>query len=300
MRFAVWGLTGTLALEDEAGAPEAQRTLWRWLDAFDRACNRFDPASELSALNAHAGQDVTVSPLLAQALEVALRAADATDGACDPTVEPALGALGYDADFDVVRQRPDHAARPPVAALGPGAVTLDARARRVRLAPGCRLDLGATAKALACDVIADALAPTGGVLVEIGGDVAVRGAGPDGPWVVGVADTGSPGREPRVYAHGGGLATSSTRVRTWRVGDEVAHHVVDPRTGRPAAGTYATATVAAPTCWQANAFATAALVWGAGAPERIARAGWAARLVTREGTVAAVGGWPVEEPACSP
>ncbi len=295
MRFAVWGLTGTLEVEDASSGSRARRVLWRWLAALDAACNRFDPASELCQLNARPDVEVRVSPVLEQAVAVALAAAAATAGACDPTVEPALVALGYDADFDVVTSRSPRDARAAVPAAGPGAVELDRERHTVRLAPGCRLDLGATAKALACDVVADELAADGGVLVEIGGDVAVRGRGPTGPWVVGVDDgVTRPNVAPRVFAHGGGIATSSSARRAWRLAHGRVHHIIDPRTGAPVAGPYASATVAAPTCWQANAFSTAALVWGGDAPARLASAGWAARLVRAEGLVESVAGWPPE------
>ncbi len=298
MRFAVWGLTGTLEVEDPARGPEAERVLWRWLTAVDAACNRFDPRSEISRLNESPNVDVAVSPVFERAVAVALAAAAATDDACDPTVEPALVTLGYDADFDVVASRTPRAAGPAVMAAGPGAVTLDRERHTVRLAPGCRLDLGATAKALTCDAVVDELAPGGGALVEIGGDVAIRGPGPTGPWVVGVDDgVTTPAAAPRVFAHGGGIATSSIARRAWRLETGRAHHIIDPRTGAPVAGPYASATVAAPTCWQANAFATAALVWGADAPARLDTAGWAARLVGTAGQVELVAGWPAEEAA---
>ncbi|MGC8498217.1 MAG: FAD:protein FMN transferase [Acidimicrobiales bacterium] len=298
MRFAVWGLTGTLEVEDASSGPQAERVLWRWLTALDAACNRFDPRSEICRLNACPDADVRVSPVLEQAVAVALAAATATADACDPTIEPALVALGYDTDFDVVTSRTPREAGPAVPAAGPAAVTLDRERHTVRLAPGCRLDLGATAKALACDVVADELAPRGGALVEIGGDVAVRGRGPTGPWVVGVDDgVTTPDVAPRVFAHGGGIATSSTARRSWRLAAGRAHHIIDPRTGAAVAGPYASATVAAPTCWQANAFSTAALVWGAEAPARLAGAGWAARLVRAEGRVERVAGWPAEASA---
>ncbi len=298
MRFAVWGLTGTLEVEDAASGPQAERVLWRWLRAVDAACNRFDPASELRRLNACPDADVRVSPVLEQAVAVALAAAAATAGACDPTVEPALVALGYDADFDVVASRIPQAAAPAVPAAGPGAVILDRERHTVRLAPGCRLDLGATAKALTCDVVADELAARGGALVEIGGDVAVRGHGPSGPWVVGLDDgVTTPDTAPRVFAHGGGIATSSTARRAWRLIGGRAHHIIDPRTGAAAAGPYASATVAAPTCWQANAFATAAILWGEDAGWHIAQAGRSARLVRHDGSVELVGAWPREEDA---
>jgi thiamine biosynthesis lipoprotein len=103
------------------------------------------------------------------------------------------------------------------------------------------------------------------------------------------------GHEPKVCLEHGGIATSSTTTRTWRIGNQLANHIVDPRTGSFATGTYAVATVSAESCLTANAFATAALLWGEDAGYHIAQAGWSARLVRRDGIVEFVGGWPPED-----
>jgi thiamine biosynthesis lipoprotein len=274
MNFHVWGLSGTLVTEhgDDAYANER---LWFWLDAFDHSCNRFRSDSEISTLNQRPGTTVAISETLELAIEASLRAGRATDGLCDPTVLPALLALGYDRDFDEVARRTDLVASSPVLPLGLNAIDLDRENHTVTIEPGCQLDLGASAKALVVDLVADDLAARGGVVVELGGDVAVRGSGPTGPWVVGVSDS-----------------LTITGTRTWRVGDHVANHIIDPRTGSFAHGTYATASVTASDCVLANAFATAALLWDEEASYYIAQAGWSARLVRTNGTVEFVGGWP--------
>ncbi|MDE3064946.1 MAG: FAD:protein FMN transferase [Acidobacteriota bacterium] len=295
MKFTTWGVTGTLATEHPRDEAHASERLWHWIDLVDAACNRFRADSEITRLNRSPGQPVTVSATLELALDAALRSAGLTDGLCDPTVLPALLALGYDRDYDELagRDQPD---APPVPAAGVGAITWDRERHTVTLAPGCQIDLGASAKALTADLVAAELGELGGVVVEIGGDVAVRGRGPQGPWAIGVSDslvlTGS---EPRISLDRGGVATSSAATRTWRTGGRTVNHVIDPRTGRCAQGPYATATVAGPDCVTANAFATAALLWGEDAPYHVAQAGLSARLVRRDATVEFVGGWPVEE-----
>ena len=298
MKFTTWGLTGTLTTERPADASFASACLWRVIGELDAACNRFRVDSELSRLNAAAGSPLRVSSTLLAALDAAIAASAATDGLCDPTVLASLLAWGYDRDYDQVRERTDLVEPTVQAAPGVDAIEIVRRARTVRLAPGCQVDLGASAKALAADLVADEVGERGGVVVEIGGDVAVRGSGPDGPWVIGVADRLSiAGDEPRVRVVGGGVATSSLATRVWRVAGRLVNHVIDPRTGGVADGPYATATVAADRCVTANAFATAALLWGADAGYRVAQAGWSGRLVRRDGTVEFVGGWPVEEGA---
>jgi thiamine biosynthesis lipoprotein len=298
MNFEIWGLTGSLSTEREDQMADATERLWARLESFDVACNRFRDDSELSRLNARPGEEVAISETLELALTAALRAAEVTGGLCDPTVLSSLLALGYDRDFDELVKGVDVPATTPVAPLGPSAIHLDVEHHTVVIDAPCQLDLGASAKALVVDLVAADVATSGGVVVELGGDVAVRGNGPQGPWAIGVSDTLTiTGREPRISLRHGGVATSSTTSRTWRLGDRVVNHIIDPRTGSFADGPYATASVTASDCVLANAFATAALLWNEEAAYHIAQAGWSARLVRTNGTVEFVGGWPEDTEA---
>jgi thiamine biosynthesis lipoprotein len=243
---------------------------------------------------------VTVGPLLAEAIAVAVRAAELTDGAVDPTVGPAVRALGYDRDFALMAgAAPSAPARP---AGGRSAVAFDAASATVTLAPGVELDLGATAKALAADRAARAAATATGaaVLVNLGGDVAVAGPVPAGGWRVRVTDdhraaASAPGQTVRIDA--GALATSSTTVRRWGGPDRPIHHIVDPATGASAREVWRTVSVAAATCVDANTASTAAIVRGQDAPEWLAARALPARLVRVDGEVVTVGGWPAEDAA---
>ena len=220
------------------------------------------------ALNASAGGRVRVSPLLFEALEVAVEAARATGGAVDPTVGAALERVGYDRDLaDIAPDGP-----PLPDGWAPGAdwrsIVLDGATRTVLVPGGVRLDLGATAKALAADrgAAAAASATGTGVVLSLGGDVAVGGTPPPGGWPVALGDDHAAPNGPVVALAGGGLATSSTTVRRWRRGDQVVHHILDPRTGAPCPIVWRTVTVAASTCVHANVASTAAIVLGADGP----------------------------------
>ncbi len=296
MNFEVWGLTGTLATEHDHQMEFAEERLWYWIKEFDDSCNRFRADSELSWVNERSGETLAISATLERAIAGALLASDATGGLCDPTVLPAVLALGYDVDYDALIQRDNTSLAAPVKPLGTSAVELNRRSHTLTLAKGCQLDLGASAKALVADLVADDVATTGGVIVEMGGDVAVRGHSPEGPWAIGVSDSlHLTGAEARVTIEYGGVATSSTTTRTWHASGQLVNHIVDPRTGSFAVGPYATATVSARNCLLANAFATAALLWGEDATYHVAQAGWSARLVRGDGTIDFVGGWPLEE-----
>ncbi|MFE7272636.1 FAD:protein FMN transferase [Streptomyces sp. NPDC057623] len=301
---AEWRALGTsvrLVVTDPVVLDSCNLLLARYLAEFDAACSRFRPDSELTALNAAAGRPVRVSPLLAEALAVALRAAGATDGAVDPTVGSAMEAIGYDRDFTLVRED-DRPVRLTVRhAPGWRQVKLDRASGTVTVPAGVRLDLGATAKAWAADRAAAMLAEAAGcgVLVSLGGDTAVAGEPPAGGWRIRVQDVTGPVDEPptqgpytTVGLHSGGLATSGTAARTWRRDGHALHHIVDPRTGLPVRSAWRTVTVAAATCADANAASTAALVKGAGAERRLTGQGLAARLVGQEGLVVTTPSWP--------
>ena len=216
---------------------------------------------------------------------MALRAAETTDGIVDPTVGRSLRLLGYDRTFTIVRSRDSVAMRVGYAPRrGWRRVEFDDETRTLRLAAGTELDLGATAKALAADRAAQAAAArTGcGVLVSLGGDIAVAGAPPEGGWPVLIADDHRArldGPGPVVAIASGGLATSSTEVRRWRVGEVELHHIVDPRSGMPVERVWRTATVAAASCIDANTASTAAIVLGRDAPAWLEARRLPARLV---------------------
>jgi thiamine biosynthesis lipoprotein len=217
----------------------------------------------------------------------------------DPTLGRSLRLAGYDRDFDLVRARPAGNVRVEfVPAAGWEGVVLDEGRRSVTLPAGAELDLGATAKALAADraALAAAEATGVGVLVGLGGDVAVAGSAPAGDWPVRVADDHASGGGPAtvVALAAGGLATSSTTVRRWRAGTTELHHILDPRSGAPARSCWRTATVAAATCVDANTASTAAVLLGPEAPAWLTARGLPARLVRGSGEIVTVAGWPAE------
>lgn len=287
------------------------------LAAIDQACSRFRADSEISRLHESAGRPVRVSPLLAEALAVALAAARITDGLVDPTVGAAVCGLGYDDDFariapesnlrDSLRDdlRGDHTTAQPQAAPGWWRVALDERERFALLPRGIQLDLGATAKAFAADRAAEAIAAEVGcgVLVNLGGDLSVAGPAPAGGWTVRVCDDHAAPADaggPEVTVESGGVATSSTTVRAWRQGGRSVHHIVDPRTGDIPAALWRTVTVAAASCVEANTASTAAVVLGADGPAWLEQLGLPARLVAVDGAVVTLAGWPVDEPSGRP
>lgn len=267
------------------------------LAALDRQASRFREDSEISWLHCRGGGLFMLSDGLAEAVSVALEAARWTGGLADPTVGDAVISLGYDRDFAAIDA--DRGDAPGVPALVPGWQVVSLDGPLLRLPAGVRLDLGATAKGLGSDRAVRAAMTagghTGGVLVSLGGDIAVAGQPPLGGWPVLVAempDATGQSRTQQVRLTDGAVATSSIMCRQWRRAGQVLHHIVDPRTGLPASGPWQTVSVAAATCADANAAATAAIVAGESAEEWLAVAGVPARLVGHDGRVRYTGGWP--------
>jgi thiamine biosynthesis lipoprotein ApbE len=296
---ASWRALGTLVHLVVTGPrciDEAREMLSADLAEVDQACSRFRPDSEIRALHAARGRKTRVSPLLAEAIAVALRAARLTGGDVDPTVGAAMSAVGYDRDFE---QLPTNG--PPVTVRHvPGWREVRLDGQDLTMPAGVQLDLGATAKAWAADRSAARIRQRlgCGVLVSLGGDIAVAGPPPSTGWRIRVQDvTGSPGDPPAgpyalIAIRDGGLATSSTAARRWQRGGDLLHHILDPRTGLPAEPVWRTVSAAAGTCADANAASTAAVIRGRRALGWLSGLGLPSRLVDATGAVFTVAGWP--------
>jgi thiamine biosynthesis lipoprotein ApbE len=298
--FPALGTTAVVLIADPDGdADAAVRIVKAEIAAIDAACSRFREDSELTRLNAAQGVAMVASPLLLDALDVAVRAARLTGGLVDPTVGSVMRILGYDRDFAHVA-----ATGPPLqVSVGevPGwrAVVIDRAVSTVRVPAGVSVDLGATAKAWCADqAAARASAATGsGVLVSLGGDLAVAGSPPEGGWRVRVTDRHDGGDDApgqTVAVSSGGLATSGITARRWQRGGQPMHHIVDPATGQSANGPWRTASVAAASCVDANTASTAAIILGGRAPEWLEARRLAARLVSSDGEAVFTCGWPEE------
>ncbi|MCU1679735.1 MAG: thiamine biosynthesis protein [Amycolatopsis sp.] len=294
VEFRALGTSAVVLVTEPGRVRAAERTVRARLDALDLACSRFRADSELSRLRA--GVATRISPLLAEALAVALRAAGVTGGLVDPTVGTAVRELGYDRDFATMAKDDP---RPFLPRPAPGwhRVLLDVRTGEVVVPRGVEIDLGATAKAMAADGAAQAVAREAGcgALVNLGGDIGVAGPPPPGGWQIAVADDHALARrEPQttVSIRSGGLATSSTTVRSWTRAGRRVHHIVDPRTGESPEPCWRTVSVAAGSCVDANIATTASILLGRDAPAWLGERRLPARLVRVTGEVVELGGWP--------
>ena len=269
-RFRAMGCEVVCAGGDPAGVFQ------RW----DAAFSRFRADSELTRVNASPAWTVRVSPLFARAVRAALDAAEETDGLVDPTLGAALESAGYDRDFALLGDDPV----PPGAAQPSRLGEVALRGELLQRPPGLALDLNGVVKALAVDEAVAALSSSG--FVSAGGDLAVRGP----------VDVGLPGGGA-VRVVRGGLATSGVVSRRWLRGGEEQHHLIDPRTGRPAESPWAQVTVCGATCLAADVAAKAAFLLGGDGPDWLAERALPGRFVTHDGSVVTNAAWTVE-PAC--
>ena len=258
----------------DAAKVAAVETLFRRQEA---ALSRFDPASDLSALNSSPSETCAVSSDLYAALEVALWAAQATAGLYDPSLLRVLAAAGYDRSFEQLAApaafiwegpegpvgfgtAPVQAGRPTV-----DSVVLDPGARTVRRPVGLQFDLGGMGKGWAVDRAADRLHAHRAFLVNAGGDLYAQGQpGDDRGWRIALEHPLHPDRwMAQLFVQNRGLATSSIMKRRWRMAGRLAHHLIDPRTGQPAQTDALSVTVLAPRTVLAEIYAKAALILGA-------------------------------------
>lgn len=293
--FRALGTSATVAVAEPTALHEGRRLLAAHLADIDLACSRFRPDSELVRLGASQGRPVAASASLRDALREALRVARLTDGLVSPSLGVSLVAAGYDRDLGTLKPVSAPAAFRPAGDWRD--IRIDDAAETVQVPRGVLLDLGATAKARAADRAAAAIARTVGcgVLVSLGGDIRVAGVPPSGGWPVlvdDVHDAITAAAEPLLLATGA-LATSSTVRRRWSRAGASLHHILDPLTGAPASGPWRTVSVAARTCVDANAAATAAILLGADAPDWLASRRLPARLVAHAGDVLRTAGWPL-------
>jgi len=209
---------------------------------------RFDPRSELSRFNAAAGGWVAVSPELETLLRESLRAFEMSAGLVNVAVLPAMVAIGY---TRTLAAGPTQASASSARSAPQLPDVLQIAIGRARLAPGVGIDLGGIAKGWMADRMCERLG--GNALVNLGGDLRARGAGPDGAgWPVGLGGS-------TVMLDDHAAATSSVLRRRWGEG---LHHVIDPRTGWPAASGLAEVSVVTRTAIDAEIVAKAALIAG--------------------------------------
>ena len=270
--FECFGSRCTLIVADARGADaqravaQAHRRLLEWHEQF----SRFRADSELTRLNRAPEPTVSVSPMMRRVVEAAVRAADATGGLVDPTLLTEIERAGYDSHFDgdgmplavALALAPERGPGGPAPDLSWKLVRTDRRTGTVTRPPGVRIDPGGIAKGVFADELAATLSGYGAFVVDCGGDMRLGGRLALSREV----NVASPFDESILHTFmiaSGGVATSGVGRRSWLDRDgHLAHHLLDPATGRPAFTGIVQVTALAPTATEAEALSKAALLSG--------------------------------------
>jgi thiamine biosynthesis lipoprotein len=260
VRFECFGATVCVRA---SGDPEVVRLGLRRAreiaEDLHRRLTRFDPASDLCRLNADPRALVPAGPLMRRFAEAVRWAGEASGGLVDATCLPAVEAAGYREHWTpgAAVDGADPAAGPPT--WRPGWSSVSVQGDAVCRPPGTRLDSGGLGKGLAADLMAVALAACATWAIDCGGDLRVGGLMAHERAI----DVASPGGGPpihRLLITRGAVATSGVTRRAWADG----HHLIDPRTARPADTGVAQATAVARTGLEAEVRAKTALLGGPG------------------------------------
>lgn len=250
--------------------------------------SRFLPNSELAQLNGSEGPITVSDELFALLIRARAHAID-TDGVFEPAVGTALRASGYDRSFAPGTLDRDDAPRAtPYASIA--MLDLDEEHHRVARPPYLQIDFGGFLKGLTVDRAA-ALAP-GAVIVDAGGDAVLRGAPPGEPgWMIEIEDPDDAARTiGTILVRDQAVATSAANRRHWRRGTASMHHLIDPRTRRPARSDVVQATVLAPTAEAADVMAKVAFVLGSElAGRELDKRGLSGVFVLQGGAIRTVG-----------
>ncbi|MDW3220592.1 MAG: FAD:protein FMN transferase [Acidimicrobiales bacterium] len=263
---------------------------------FERMWSRFDPESELSALNRASGRPSIVSAATIELLAAAVDGFWRTDGLFDPRIIDSLEAHGYDRSFDRIDPAASVGGGPaPGGPIGrPLTIELLEEVAAVVLPRGERWDLGGIGKGFTADRLVEELwrEGAGAVLVNMGGDMRMHGDAFGEPaWTVAIDHPLADGVLAEAHLHEGAVATSSRLTRRWHRRGAEAHHLIDPRTGAPAETDLVAVSVVASSAWWAEVLAKAALIAGrADGTALVERHGCSAVLVgTRTDDVTTVG-----------
>src|SRR5256885_3154059 len=218
-----------------------------WVRRLGARLTRFSEDSELSRLNRAAGEWVPISDEMDEILHAALRAHAMSAGLVNVAVLPAMLAVGYTRPLI---EGPGVATLESLRPLLPLPDVLELRDGEARVQAGCGVDLGGIGKGWMADRLSETLGPN--VVVNLGGDLRARGAGPRGDgWPIGLGGS-------TLLLRDQGAATSSVRRRRW--GDM--HHLIDPRTGSPAITGLEEVSLVAASGFEAEVIAKTALLLG--------------------------------------
>jgi thiamine biosynthesis lipoprotein len=239
----------------------------QFIEKSEKRFTRFSDHSELALLNRSAGDCFKASAALFEVVNLSQGLMLQTGGLFDPSILPALRQAGYDQSMDELRKKSPLGSREPGKPVKQDfrMLRLDPTTKGIWMPPGMQIDLGGIAKGWIAEQAARLLAKySPACAVNAGGDMFLIGL-PEGEyaWHVGLEDPLDPLQDLTQLKVGpGAIATSSIVKRSWVQDGRLQHHLIDPRTGRPAETEWLSVTVIAPHTAQAEVFAKTILIAG--------------------------------------
>ena len=265
--FYAMGCSACLQLESDQDATELLRNMVGEVRAIETQLTRFLAGSELMRLNERAGEWVTVSETLFENIQLAKQMSLLTDGLFNPFILPILLNLGYRKSFEQLTQTPVVSTSLPFDLPTWQSLEIRHTQREVRIPPNSALDLGGIAKGWTIDYVANKLHPFGACLVNIGGDIAIRGI-PSGTagWEIKLYDSfqQTPFPSLSLTLSDTSIVTSGVDYRRWSddKGNQH-HHLIDPRTRTSAQTDVLSVTIIHPQASYGESFAKAVILLGA-------------------------------------
>ncbi len=235
------------------------------LRQLEQTWSRFLPDSELNRLQARRGNGLECSDDLVAALQWCRRMHGETHGLFDPSIRASLEQLGYDRTFAEIVEQASRQSEATVATAAPGIAGLEISDNWARLAPDLSIDLGGIGKGLAADLVADELIAAGAnsAYVSLGGDIHAAGEPVDeNGWRVPLLHPTTGAAVDHHALYSGALVMSTVAIRRWTRGEDEYHHIIDPRSGRPARTDLVAVAVADQSAARAEALAKAAIIAG--------------------------------------
>lgn len=243
------------------------------LDAYNLELSAWVPASKLNQFNqAETGVDLSGTDHFLPNLEIARRVYAETEGAYDPTIAPLVTYWGFGTgEHRATAEVNEVEIAGLLPLVGLEKITVEGDFLR-KARPGIQLDLNASAKGYGVDLVSQLLTDSGRPdhLIDIGGEMRGGGTKYGRPWNVAIrlpdedkAKVAQAGTLP--LSGGRAIATSGNYLNYYKVDGETFSHTINPKTGLVERNRLLSASVLAPDCATADAYATACMVVG---PER--------------------------------
>lgn len=235
--------------------------VYKLFEAIEDTCSRFKEESELSRLNLQIGKEVEVSHDLFAILKEALRFYEETNGVFNPGILSAIENSGYNKSIEHIRGR-ELGASPQSAPVTMNIPPYQLNESKQSVVLNTRIDLGGIAKGWVVDRAAELLSKYGYGFVNVGGDIRIFGELPR-PLNVGIEDPQDPTKMiSSIQVSVGGVATSTSMKRRWKMDGRNKHHLIDATTGEPSSSSIISSTVTAPTAVEADVLAKVILLLG--------------------------------------